>query len=240
MRPLFCIRMFLLVVIWVVCSVLILPLCLIFPFHWIGSWVYSRLTCPLSCKLLGLKIKVEGVEKLKAYPAVIISNHQSGLDVPICGTFFPKHCVCLGKRELLYIPFFGQIFWLAGNLLIRRYHRKKAMESMQKIQRLLKEKQTSIWIMPEGTRGGGQGLLPFKKGAFHTAINTGFPVIPIAVSNYGENIDLNKFSGGNIIIRILDPIPSDNLRIEDVPNLLEESYTKIKSGIEELNAKLSR
>ena len=238
MKILFYIRMFLLLVIWVSSSLLIVPICLIFPFNWIGSWVYSRLAAPLSCKIMGLGIKVEGKEKLKQYPVVIISNHQSALDVPVGGCFFPTHCVCLGKRELLYIPFFGQIFWLAGNLLIRRYNRKKAMESMNKIKELLLNKRTSIWIMPEGTRGGGQGLLPFKKGAFHTAINTRFPILPIAISSYSGNIDLNRWHGGNIIVKISDPIPVNDLNTDDISKLLDKCYQIIKTGIEAANSEL--
>ena len=239
MKILFYIRLFLLLIIWISSSVLIVPVCLLFPFRWIGSWVYSRLSCPLSRKVLGLRLKIEGEEKLKQYPVVIISNHQSALDVVICGCFFPKNCVCLGKKELLYIPFFGQIFWLAGNLLIRRYDRKKAMESMNKTQELLLKKRTSIWIMPEGTRGRGRELLPFKKGAFHTAINTRFPIIPIAISSYSDNINLNRLIAGDIIVKVFDPIPVDDLTVDDVHLLLDKSYQIIKSGIDTANLELS-
>ena len=231
-------RLLLLGTLWILMSFLIVPICLLFPFRWPASWLYSRLTCPLTCKILGLHIKVSGTQNLKAHPIIIICNHQHALDVPICGTFFPTHCVCLGKKELFYIPFFGQIFWLAGNLLIHRYHRKRAMRSMNQTKHLLLHKKTSIWIMPEGTRNPKGELLPFKKGAFHVAVQTGIPLVPVTISSYAKDFSLDRWQSKDVLVEILPPISTKELKEEDIPLLVEQSWKKMKDSIDRLNTHL--
>ena len=73
----------------------------------------------------------------------------------------------IGKKSILWMPLFGQIYWLSGNILIDRANRARAFETLAQTAVKIKEKCLSIWIFPEGTRSRGRGLLPFKAGAFH-------------------------------------------------------------------------
>ena len=65
--------------------------------------------------------------------------------------------------------------------------------------------------MPEGTRSKGKGLGEFKAGAFRTAISAGVPIVPIIVSDWYKNVDINKFSSGEIKIKILPEILTSDM-----------------------------
>src|ERR1035441_9482706 len=94
-------------------------LCLVLPMHPNNGPFIANLFGRLSCWILGIKVVVHGIEKFNQHaPCVYVSNHQSNWDVPIIGTNYPHNTVVIGKKEILYIPIFGIMFWLTGNPLI--------------------------------------------------------------------------------------------------------------------------
>ena len=74
--------------------------------------------------------------------------------------------VSLGKRSLVYIPLFGWLYWLSGNILIDRKNKSKARDTLGVAIKKIIERRISVWVFPEGTRSYSEGLLPFKTGAF--------------------------------------------------------------------------
>jgi 1-acyl-sn-glycerol-3-phosphate acyltransferase len=191
---------------------------------------------------MGIKIEVQNREIFKRHKNfVVISNHQHNMDIIVASHATPKGCVSLGKKSIKWVPLFGQFYWLSGNILIDRSNKRKALASMN----LIKEKLTdpdsnmSIWIMPEGTRSKGRGILPFKKGAFITALNTGLPIIPVAISTFENSIDLNKWSPGTIKVKVLEPIPTAGLSKEDLPELIEKCRNLMIQNVNELDKSLS-
>ena len=73
------------------------------------NWVVARSFHHLAGTLIGLKFKVEGGEKFeKARPAVVVGNHQTGIDILYLGKVFPKQASIMAKQELKYAPFLGQ------------------------------------------------------------------------------------------------------------------------------------
>ena len=125
--------------------------------------------------------------------------------------------VTVGKKSLLWIPFFGQLYWLTGNLLIDRNNRTKAHGTIAEVVNAFKKRKISFWMFPEGTRSRGRGLLPFKTGAFHAAIAAGVPIIPVCVSNTSNKIKLNRWNNGLVIVEMLPPVDTtqfgkDNVR----------------------------
>ena len=109
---------------------------------------------------------------------------------------------------------------------------------MEKVKRHLSEGKLSIVIMPEGTRSLGRGLLPFKKGAFHTAAYTGVPIVPFCVSSWDPVINLNKWKAGKLLIKALPPIYPTGASPREVEALLQQSRTLMQKEIEDLNASL--
>lgn len=173
--------------------------------------------------VLGLKVIVEGRENAeKAMPCVFISNHQNNFDIIIAAETVPKGCVSLGKKQMIFFPIFGWYYWLAGHILIDRSNRKKAFASMEKVKHAINVEGKSVWIMPEGTRSKGRGILPFKKGAFHTAIQAQCPVVPMAVSTWDKGVDFGRLWGNRVYVKICEPIPTKGMTSQDVHALKEK------------------
>ncbi|MFQ3258406.1 MAG: 1-acyl-sn-glycerol-3-phosphate acyltransferase [Gammaproteobacteria bacterium] len=172
--------------------------------HIIASWFGSM------AKMIGVKlVLIRHKDAIDAGPAVYVANHQNSYDLFTVPAMVPKNCVSLGKKSLKWIPFFGQLYWLSGNILIDRSNRSKAAGTISKAAEKIKNNGLSVWMFPEGTRSYGRGLLPFKTGAFHTAMSADVPIIPVCMNTTHKTIKLNRWDNGTIYIEMLAPIPLD-------------------------------
>jgi len=84
--------------------------------------------------------------------------------------------------------------------------------------------QISLWMFPEGTRShyAQPGLLPFKKGAFHLALQNNLPIIPVVCENYFDLYDSKtRFNPGEIRIAVLPPISTGGLTKDDTDSVME-------------------
>lgn len=102
----------------------------------------------------------------------------------------------------------------------------------------MRKKGINVWVMPEGTRSKGRGLLPFKKGAFHLATQTGFPIVPVSISNYSQSLNLSGFKKNHVCIKIHDPIEVKKLEEPDrdyLQDLIDQSQSILAQGIEEMD-----
>lgn len=196
--------------------------------------LYKLITLPV----MGLDLKIFNRDILDSTkPAVIVGNHQHNMDIMVGSEVFSYRIISLGKREIGFIPFFGQIFWLAGNILITRGNKESAMKTMKSIETYVRSQKLGIVIFPEGHRNQNEELLPFKKGAFYTAINCQIPIVPFCVSQYVRHMDLNKWNAGKIYINILPPIPTEGLTEEDIPQLMDKVRKILTEGIKDINKK---
>jgi 1-acyl-sn-glycerol-3-phosphate acyltransferase len=211
------------------------------PFNPNNPYTYTRLLNVLGIWFTGAKLTIKNKKKLlKQKPCIYICNHQSLLDVIVCGHMVTPRTVSLGKKSLRWIPLFGQFYWLSGNILIDRKRQGKAFKSMDKATKALTEKNISVWIFPEGTRSKGKGLLPFKKGPFHTAIKAQVPIVPIVVSSYDKFLDLGKLKSGAILAEVLDPITTKGMTRDGLAALMDDSYQKMNDCFNKLNAELEK
>lgn len=206
------------------------------PFHPDNSYLFSKIFAPIAGKILGLHYQVINPERLSLHrPAIFVSNHQHNLDLLTGCTVIQPHMVSLGKKDIKFIPLFGQFYWLAGNVLIDRFNRGRAMSSMDKVKKEVVKKGISIWIMPEGTRNKNNVLKKFKKGAFLTAIHCQVPLIPVAISSYKININYNRWKAGTILLEVLPPIMTTGLNPQDAQKMSEEVKSLIESKIKSLD-----
>lgn len=131
----------------------------------------------------------------KTRPAVFISNHQTELDVLMLGSIFPKYCSVTAKSSLKKMPFLGWFMTLSGSVFIDRKNTKDAREAMQGAADQMSKRQQSVYMFPEGTRSYAKEpmLLPFKKGAFHLAVQAQVPIVPVVVANYSDVLYIKKF-----------------------------------------------
>lgn len=165
---------------------------------------------------------------------IYIANHQDNYDVLVASNMFPPNTVTVGKKSLAWIPFFGQLYYLTGNILIDRENKAKARDTISQVVREIKERKISVWMFPEGTRSRGRGLLPFKTGAFRAAIAAGVPVVPICISDT-THFSPNRWHNGYAIVEILDPIETKGMTKENVRELMDHSYQIMSAKLKQLN-----
>ena len=138
-------------------------------------------------------------------PAVFIGNHQTELDVLMLGAMFPKYCSVTAKSSLKVIPFLGWFMAMSGTIFIDRKNSKDAREAMKGAAKEIKDKRQSVFMFPEGTRSYAKDpmLLPFKKGAFHLAVEAGVPIVPVVVANYSNVLYIKGmiFNSGTVPIK---------------------------------------
>lgn len=187
--------------------------------------------------LAGIKLDVQGAEYLEsAQPCIYVANHQSNLDVAVFGKIHPGRAVGIGKRELVWVPLFGVMFAAAGNFMINRSNRTRAIHELAEVARQVREQKISIWFFVEGTRNRTEAeLLPFKKGAFHLAVQAGVPVVPVVAERYRFTAD--RFRRGRLVVRVLPPInPRAGAEGDGAEALMAEVREQMLAAIRELGA----
>ncbi len=210
-----------------------LILSIIRPFHKNNTYVVARMMSKMH-HILGIKIVIRGEENLpKDGKGIYICNHHSNLDSFVLTAAIQKNTITIGKHSVLYIPVFGIMFVLLGNLLIKRENKEKAIGKMKQAAQKVTEKGVNIWVFPEGHRSLGRGLLPFKMGAFHLAQDTHLPVIPICTSDYYQHFSFKQWDNGTVYIDFLKPItvPESNketlkLTVKNIHDEMEDYILK--------------
>ncbi|MCP4750598.1 MAG: 1-acyl-sn-glycerol-3-phosphate acyltransferase [Proteobacteria bacterium] len=215
-------------------------LCLFRPFNSGNALIFARILSFFGRKILGMKVTVKNGDSLNNdSPCIYISNHQSMIDLFVCGKVISRRTVSIGKKSLKFLPFFGPLYWLSGNILIDRENPRKALTMMdQATKRALTEKNTSIWIFPEGTRNPTDTLLDFKRGAFRTAIKAKVPIVPICISSYAQNADFNRLQSTSVAVTILDPISTHDRGTRDSAVLANQCRKAMQETIDRMNAEL--
>ena len=175
--------------------------------------------------LCGVQYRVTGMENLpqgKTSPGILLVKHQSTLETFLMPTLMPHPLAYVFKRELIYIPFFG---WAMGRMDMIHIDRSQRAQAFNKVveqgKRLLAQ---GIWVImfPEGTRipRGQQGA--YKNGGTRLAVETGAPVIPVAVSS-GKCWPRKSFikHPGVVDVSIGKPIPSQGRQPDELMREVE-------------------
>ncbi|WP_439258159.1 1-acylglycerol-3-phosphate O-acyltransferase [Lonepinella sp. BR2271] len=173
-------------------------------------------------------------------PCVYIANHQNNYDMVTVSYMVQPRTVSIGKKSLIWIPFFGLVYWATGNILLDRDNKNKAHNTMGQVAQRINQDNLSVWMFPEGTRSRGRGLLPFKTGAFHAAIAAGVPIVPVVCSTTQGKIDLNRLHNGKVICEILPPIDSRQFNKDNVREFANHCHQLMQQRIAELDAEIAQ
>ncbi|OBX08377.1 1-acylglycerol-3-phosphate O-acyltransferase [Gallibacterium genomosp. 3] len=191
--------------------------------------------------LFGLTVEYrypEGADKFER--CIYIGNHQNNYDMVTISHMVMPRTVSVGKKSLIWVPFFGVLYWATGNIFIDRENRNKAHNTMTTLAKRIHQDNLSIWMFPEGTRSRGRGLLPFKTGAFYAAIEAGVPVVPVVCSSTHQQVNLNRWNNGKVICEMLPPIPSSDYSREIVRDFAKHCHDVMEQHLAKLDAEVAQ
>ncbi|KAJ7116514.1 1-acyl-sn-glycerol-3-phosphate-acyltransferase [Mycena epipterygia] len=186
--------------------------------------------------VLGLRVELEGTEHLATQPAVLMINHQSALDVWLLGSVMPNRVSVMAKKSLGYTPI-GPALYLSGAIFVDRGSGARAVASIRKAGATLRTGGISLVVFPEGTRNASRepSLLPFKKGGFHMAVQSGLPILPIVCENYSHMYRHGYFEPVTISARVLPPVLTTGLGVEDVSELTARVQEQMLVAVRDLS-----
>ncbi|MFC4944509.1 HAD-IB family hydrolase [Pseudonocardia sp. GCM10023141] len=199
-----------------------------------GIDLATTLAGELGTALAGVKLEVHGAENLEsARPAVFLFNHQSQLDVLILAKLLRGGFTGVAKKEVANQPGFGLMFRLVDTAFIDRGNTEQAKAALEPAVQRLREG-VSLVMSPEGTRSPTPALGPFKKGAFHVAMQAGVPIVPIVIRNAGELMwrGASTIREGTVQVVVLPPVSTEGWTVEEVGKRAEEvreSYSETLS-----------
>lgn len=227
-------RGLILILIW---TVLALPAALVI-FPWtlitrdttvllrVGFWI-ARAGLPFA----GIRVVVHGLDRLPRGASIVMANHSSNLDPPVLIPLLPGRVIIYLKASLMRIPVLGYAMRLAGFIPVVRNGSVEGARATSAAARRELERGSCLVLFPEGTRSRDGSLLPFKKGPFFLAMESGGPVVPVSI--VGATRLLSKGSvrlkSGTISVTFHAPLdPTDYSEKEELMAAVREA---IESGL---------
>lgn len=158
-----------------------------------------------------------------AQPYVFAMNHESMIDIPIAFAVIPHNLRFVAKQILRAIPFLGWYMQRTGMIFVDRGNRAQALASLREAGRKIRAG-ASILAYPEGTRSRDGRVLPFKKGVFVVAIESGVPIIPVAITGSGQALPSDGFRirPATVRVRLGAPIATAERQQSNVKQLMRD------------------
>src|SRR5690348_9495112 len=131
--------------------------------------------------IAGVRVDVEGLEQIdRDATYIFMCNHVSNLDPPILIPALPRRTSVLVKKELFQVPILGRAMRMGDLVAVDRRNREAAVNSMREAEEVM-GRGLNMTVFPEGTRSRDGQMLPFKKGPFYLAMDSGVPVVPVTI-----------------------------------------------------------
>lgn len=185
-------------------------------------------------KISGVSLNVRGLNQLDPRRQYLfMANHQSNIDIPVLMESLPGFQLrWIAKKELLRVPFFGWAMWAAKHIIVDRSSSLDAARSLRKAKRRIKAG-ISVVIFPEGTRSKDGRLLPFKKGGFLLALQTGTPIVPVTISGSGRVLRPGgwRLQRGTIDVTIGEAIAVDGSDLANVRTLSARVRKQVETSL---------
>lgn len=172
----------------------------------------------------------------KRHPYVMVSNHQSFVDMLLI-SHLKIEMKWLSKKSIFNIPLVGWMMKMSGDIPLVRGNRTSGSAALDLCKVWLQRKM-SVMIFPEGTRSADGEIREFKDGAFRLAIETGTPILPLAV--HGTRSALRKhdwrLGDSTAEVRVLAPIDTTGMTETDIPLLRERVRSLIRDEVDSMRA----
>jgi 1-acyl-sn-glycerol-3-phosphate acyltransferase len=167
-------------------------------------------------------------------PYVVVCNHQSLADIPLISNL-PWEMKWMGKEELFKLPIIGWMMKLSGDIPVNRTSARSGVVAFAKARQYLEQK-CSVMMFPEGTRTLDGRVRQFNDGAFHLAIRSKVPILPMVIEGSRDCIPKNSWKFGkpsDILLKILPSIETSSLTTRDVAAVRETVRLAIMKQIAE-------
>lgn len=188
-------------------------------------------------ELLEVKLIATGAEHVPSRAVVYMSNHQSHLDIPMLYAALPSPSIrMLAKKELFAIPLWGRGLRAAEFIEVDRANHANAVRSVDHAATLLRDG-VSIYLAPEGTRSRDGRIGKLKKGGFHLALDTGAPIVPVAIRGTIDILPRNAKvmrSGQQVSVQIGRPI---DVAGRELPDLVAQVSEFLVDNVENRTGK---
>ncbi|MGZ4436317.1 MAG: lysophospholipid acyltransferase family protein [Nocardioidaceae bacterium] len=187
-------------------------------FYWLLKWVFIGPVLRLV-----FRPRTEGAENVPAEgPAILASNHLSYADWLFMPLTLPRRVTFVAKAEYFTTPgikgwFQKKFFAGSGQVPIDRSGATAAEGALVAAKRILGQGEL-FGIYPEGTRSHDGKLYRGKTGVARLALETGAPVIPIAVVGTDEIAPPGKKFGSITRPMVRFGAPLDFSRYEGLEN----------------------
>lgn len=220
--------------------VLYLPLAalLAFPWTFLSGSVEFLYACGMfgaraAVRLAGIRVKREGLEHIDPKATYIyMCNHVSNIDPPVVVPALPRRTSVLVKKELFKIPILGRAMRLGSLVPVDRSNRDAAIQSLRAAGDVMRAG-INMTVFPEGTRSREGKLLPFKKGPFYLAMETGVPVVPMTILNSFELMPKGQSYALPGEVRVLFHEPLDPAKFGDKDQLMAAVRSAIAAPLPE-------
>jgi 1-acyl-sn-glycerol-3-phosphate acyltransferase len=169
----------------------------------------------LILKTTGVRVTLTGLERVpRGASYVFAANHQSIYDIPVLFWHLDFQLRILAKASLGAFPFLGWHLARTGHVLVDR--KNPGADLFRQVRRLMASGHSLI-VFPEGTRSVDGTLARFRAGTFMMAIESGLPVVPVAVDGTRSVMRKGRLMTcpGDVRLTVLDPIPTAGRTPED-------------------------
>lgn len=183
-----------------------------------------------------LQIEVTGREHAGdgTEPLIVMSNHQSHLDIPVLYHVIPGKLRMVAKAELFRIPIFGAAMRAAGMMRIDRHNHAEAIHNLREQGSSMLASGTRLWIAPEGTRSLTGKLGPFKSGGFRLALERNVRILPVAIEGTRDALPPGSLivqPGKRVKVTILPIVDPAEYGVERRKELTAEVRRRIASAL---------
>lgn len=188
----------------------------------------------LGQKILGIRVAVAGLDRInKKTPYVFMSNHLSLIDGPMLFMLIPQAIRVILKKEVFKVPIIGQAMRQVEFIPVDRKAMKGGKASIDLASRMIREKEFSFLIFPEGTRSRDGNLQPFKRGGFFLALAGQVPVVPVSIEGSYELMPKGAFFAkrGRVEVTFHPPVSVQGFDRQSLPRLIDKVRDIIQSGL---------
>lgn len=235
-------RLIICVIYWILVSVISIPL---YPVAFIlrltnpkAEHAFAQFITVIAFKtwlfFSGAKIEVTGIENVPAdKTCMYVSNHRGFFDIIVLVSLIKSPVFIVAKKELKYLPCVNFWMFFLRCLFLDRKNPKSSVEVVKTGIQQIKDG-LSVYIMPEGTRNKGEGILKFHEGSFKYSTRTGAPVVPVVMTGTAEIFEQQFpwIKKSYVTVDFLPPVYPDSMDREQQKRIGAYVHDIMESALE--------